>query len=316
MYDLGRAFKAPFQDKDWVSKVLLGLLWGVIPFTIPAVYGAQLEYIRGVSEGDETLPAWSDFGKKWVEGFMVVIAAFILYLPIIAIGSILLFPLILASTSSGSGESMMGAVLGGSMCLFFVIALIYGIAMSIYFSAATVNFAMKGGFGAFFAFGEILAHIRGDSKYFTAWLYAWIIGAAGGAVTGALGSTGIGVIVSGGVAYLVAIMSGHVLGQWAAVAYGRNGLAAAAAPSAPPTGLPVRPAPPVPGSVPPPAAPVTPPPAPAAPLVPPAAPLAPPAVPPAAPEIPAAPEAPAAPEPAAPAPEPPAPTAPESDEIL
>ena len=80
--DLGRAFKAPFADAEWVKKTLMGWLWMLLGVTAPAVYGAQLEYIKSVSEGREDLPDWSDFGNKWVKGFMLLIAGFIYTLPI------------------------------------------------------------------------------------------------------------------------------------------------------------------------------------------------------------------------------------------
>ena len=35
--DLGRAFKAPFEDKEWVKKTLLGWLWMLLIVTSPAV---------------------------------------------------------------------------------------------------------------------------------------------------------------------------------------------------------------------------------------------------------------------------------------
>ena len=41
--DLGKAFRAPFQDKDWVTKTLLGFLWSLLVVTLPAVYGAQVD---------------------------------------------------------------------------------------------------------------------------------------------------------------------------------------------------------------------------------------------------------------------------------
>lgn len=65
--DLGRAFKAPFMDKEWPMKTLLGFVWALLVVTSPAVYGAQLEYIRRVSGGNEELPEWNDFGNKWVQ---------------------------------------------------------------------------------------------------------------------------------------------------------------------------------------------------------------------------------------------------------
>jgi hypothetical protein len=44
--DLGRAFKAPFEDKEWVVKTLLGFLWGLLVVTIPAVIGAEHGELR------------------------------------------------------------------------------------------------------------------------------------------------------------------------------------------------------------------------------------------------------------------------------
>lgn len=54
--DLGRAFKAPFNDEKWVNKTLMGFLWGLLVVTSPAVIGAMLDYIKGVSAGREDLP--------------------------------------------------------------------------------------------------------------------------------------------------------------------------------------------------------------------------------------------------------------------
>ncbi len=58
--DLSRALKAPFQDSEWVKKTLMGWLWMLLGVTAPAVYGAQLDYIKSVSEGREDLPNWDD----------------------------------------------------------------------------------------------------------------------------------------------------------------------------------------------------------------------------------------------------------------
>ena len=55
--DIGRAFKAPFTDKDWIKKTLLGYLWMILIVTIPAVAGAQIEYIKRAAEGRDELPS-------------------------------------------------------------------------------------------------------------------------------------------------------------------------------------------------------------------------------------------------------------------
>lgn len=239
MIDIGRAFKAPFEDENWLTKTLLGLLWGLLVVTAPAVSGAQLEYIRGVSRGDEQLPEWDNFGAKWVEGFMVMLAGLVYFLPVAIIGALLVVPAIVAWGFGGDGSGALIGLFTGTFCLFWIVALVYGVAVSVLFSAAMTNYAMKRSFGAFFDLGGIMGLVRGNTGYFTAWIYTILIGFAGSVVASVLAGTGVGALVSTGVTYLVMIMSGHVLGQWASNAF------AAVPYTASPAGYPAPPAPPL-----------------------------------------------------------------------
>jgi len=277
--DLSRALKAPFQDSEWVKKTLMGWLWMLLGVTAPAVYGAELDYIKSVSEGREELPNWDDFGAKWVKGFMLLVAGLIYTLPIWILFFILALPgLIAASASNGNAGA---GLFGGGMCLFSVVAFVYLIGIAIILYGATVNFALRGTFGSLFAFSEIMAHIRDGSGYFNAWLWAIVVSMGGGVIISVLSSTGIGYIVVPAVSYLMAMITAHLFGQWAARSYG---VIAAAAPAyASPAGY----APPAP-----PAAPQYAPPAPPVAPAPPAAPVA--------PGNPVAPESPAPPAPPAP----------------
>jgi hypothetical protein len=311
--DLGRAFKAPFADTDWVKKTLMGWLWMLLGVTAPAVYGAQLEYIKSVSEGREELPDWSDFGGKWVKGFLLLIAGFIYFLPVIVLGFIFAIPVIIAAASGSNG---MGGLAAGGMCLFWLFALVYTIAVAIIFYAATVNYALKGTFGSFFQFSEILARVRDGSGYFNAWLWAIVVSFAAGLAVSILSATFIGYILVPAVSYLSVMITAHLFGQWATRSYG---IQAAAAPVGvpgyvPPAGAYAPPAyapPAAPAAPTPPAAPVSPPAPYQPPVAPPAAPVAPepPIAPPAAPVAPEAPVAPPAAPTAPPAPYEP-PTAP------
>jgi len=247
MIDIGRAFKAPFEDTDWVSKTLLGFLWGLLGVTAPAVYGAQLDYISGVASGDERLPDWSDFGRKWVEGFMVFLAGLLYFLPVVVLGFVFVVPPIIALVSANDDSGALGAVLGGGLCIFWVIALMYSIVISVFFAAAMTNYAMRRNFGSFFDFAGIMALVRGGTGYFTAWLYTILIAFVGSAIVSVLSATGIGAVLAPAVAYLVAMISGHVLGQWARQAFGvQTIVASTAGPSGyPQASPPVPPAPPV-----------------------------------------------------------------------
>jgi hypothetical protein len=310
--DISRAFKAPFEDPDWVKKTLLGWLWFLLFFTIPAVYGAMIEYVQRVSRGDNRLPEWDDFGGKWVKGLLVFVAGFIYFLPVVVLGAILVVPLALSAQTNAEGLT---GLLAGGMCLFWVVAAAYSIAVSILFYAAIVNYAMKGHFGAFFEVSEILAKVKVPG-YWMAWLFTIVVSIAASAITSVLTATYIGGILVGAVVYLESMMIAHLFGQWATDAYGIAPAYAAPAGYAPmPTAPPMPPAPAQP-AMPAPAAPVAAPPVvpaaaapPAAPYVPPVTPPAPPVVPP-APDVPAAAPVPAEPAPAAPPAAAPAPAAP------
>lgn len=318
--DIGRAIRAPFDDTDWVRKTALGYLWILLVVTSPAVYGAQLEYIRSTARGDERLPEWTDFGNKWVQGFLVSIAGFVYFLPIFILAGVFLAPAIVTAATQGGDSDAFAAAMMGGMCIFWAVAVVYSIAVSILFAAATTHYATQQRFGAFFEFGAIMDRVRSGSGYWGAWmatlLVSFVTSAALGMISGITG--GIGSIIYPAVYYLMAMVGGHLLGQYAARAYGvAPSVAGYPAPqpgyippaggyAPPPAGYEAQP--PAPAYAPPPAppayappAPPTPP-APAAPPAPPAAyaPPAPPAAPvPAAPEAPAVPEAPQATEPPA-----------------
>jgi hypothetical protein len=302
--DFGRAFGSPYKDPNWIVKTLLGGLFTIIPIVNFVVGGALVERIKAVAGGDETLPEWSDFGSMWVTGLMVAIAGFIYMLPAILIMLIGIVPGCIAAVASGGNDSSGGvaALAGGSICIFYAIALIYAIAASIFFYAAMTNYAIKGNFGSFFAFGEIMGKVR-EGNYFMAWIFAVV-------ATFVYGLVSIipilGWILVLFAYYLGFMTSGHVLGQWAAEVYGMPGPGGAVPatpgvpgypPSGPPRSMPTAP----------PAAPSAP--APWAPPMPPAAPPAPPA-PPAAPSSPPMAPTPPAAAPPAPSAAPPAPPAP------
>ncbi len=302
--DLGRAFKAPFADPAWTKKTLLGWLWILLVVTMPAVYGAQMDYIKSVAEGREELPDWTDFGDKWIRGFLLMVAYFIYMLPIWVLFFILLLPGIIAMATSNGNAG--GGLFGGGICLFAVVAIVYSVAMALLLYGATVNYALKRNFGSLFAFSEIMGHIRDGSGYFAAWVWVLVVGLAAGVVTSILGVTVIGYIAVPAVSYLATMISGHLFGQWAARSYGiaqvapsyavpgyvapTAGYVPPAAPAAPIYAPPTPPAPPT-APVPPATAPepVPAPPATAPPVAPPAPPTPPaaPPVPPAAPDAPA-----------------------------
>ncbi|MCL2504104.1 MAG: DUF4013 domain-containing protein [Coriobacteriia bacterium] len=268
--DLNRVVTAPFADHDWVKKTFLGLLWFTLGITMPAVYGAQMEYIRQVTRGNDSLPEWDDFGKQWIDGLKFCFALFIYTLPLIILyvtmmPAIIALPMGFIALGEGSDAAAVRvpfAIITMYVLMFAYMAInaICSLALGVFFRAAMVNYAMTQRFGAFFEFRKIMRLMRGKTGYWSVWFFGLVIGYASCMVTYFLGATFVGAILIGGVVYLAAMMDGNALGQWAAVAFG-NDSAHGAEPPAPP----IMPAPPVLPA--PPAPPVPPPPAPAGPLI-------------------------------------------------
>jgi hypothetical protein len=213
--DISRAIKAPFADKEWVGKTLLGIVWTLLVVTLPAVAGAQVEYIRRTASGNEELPDWSDFGEKWISGILVGVAGFIYFLPLIVVAIAMLVPTALVLWAGDEKAAPFGALVVG---LFIAGALLYAVVVTLFFYAALTHYAVTGRFGAFFEFGEIARRLR-TGGYFTAWLFAWVIGAVSSIASSAAGRTFVLSIIVPGISYLSLMMTAHLLGQYASQAY-------------------------------------------------------------------------------------------------
>jgi hypothetical protein len=188
--DIGRAFRAMFDDPAWVGKVLLALLFQVLVVTGPAVLGYYLQYIRNVAEGrDVPLPEWSGFGTYWVRGILVILAA-IVYV-----------------------------IVG---LLLFVIGIIPAL---ITLQGAVIEYAMTGRAGSLFALGSVWRRITTYSQFWLAWILAIALGVAVSIVTAPFSAAhsttvnAIGGILGVVLGLYVGIVSQHLYGQYARVAY-------------------------------------------------------------------------------------------------
>lgn len=65
--------KIPFQDKDWLKKLGLGGLVGLIPIFNLSLLGYLLEWVLSSSGEEASLPEWREWGKLFANGLMVFI---------------------------------------------------------------------------------------------------------------------------------------------------------------------------------------------------------------------------------------------------
>ena len=223
--DIGKAFTFVFEDKDWATKVLIGigilvagvvLFWLVIPAILAALLlsGYSLEITRRVIRGDaEVLPAWDDWGQLLVDGLQVVIIGIVYALPMIIVGLCVGVPLGWMSENSDGAAAFLSLALS---CFNFL----WGIALSLTLPAAIAKFAAEGELASAFHFGEVIDLIRNN-------LTIYVITAVMVWVTSIISGLGllfcfIGVFFTGVYTELV---NGHLFGQAYREATGQTALA-------------------------------------------------------------------------------------------
>ncbi len=90
--DYGKAFTFVFEDKKWVTKVLIGGILSLIPIVNLIVIGYGLKALKNVAEGAaEPLPEWDDFADYFVQGLMSALGGLVWAIPSIALSMVMAF---------------------------------------------------------------------------------------------------------------------------------------------------------------------------------------------------------------------------------
>jgi len=216
--DFMKALTYPFDDDEWLSKLGLGVLIGLIPIVGQMTQqGWSLEIAKRIKANDPTpLPDWSDFGKYLTRGLMVLLANLIYFSPVLLFYCILFvvwFVILGGASASGSDDAMAGAA--GAMPLIMgccgCLAVIYGGVAGVVFWGGVIRYLDTEEFGIFFQFGDNFALVRENIGDFgMALVYFLLAGVAGSVVSSV--TFGIGAFL------LPAFMSyfgGHIIGQLA-----------------------------------------------------------------------------------------------------
>jgi len=176
---VGKSFTYAFEDKEWLSKILIGALIFIVPILNIAWGGYTTEIIRRVSRNDPVpLSGWDDFGKKFVDGLILFIAALIYSLPIIILSLILIPVFVLPATAQqGNTQSALAAVSTGVGVVLGCLIFLYGLLLSLLIPAVQINFARHGSFGSCFQLGNIIKLATSNlGNYIVAWLAYIVVG--------------------------------------------------------------------------------------------------------------------------------------------
>jgi hypothetical protein len=216
--DIGKSFTYIFEDKKWISKLLIGVLISWVPILQLALGGYANEIIRRVEgQHPEPLPDWDDLGKKFVEGLVLTLAMIIYSLPILIITCLFVPFLASAGAFEGDAQTAVAAVTSGLGCVLSCLFILYGLFLSVILPAIQVHYAKVGTFGSCFKIGEITRLATSNlSNYILAWLVYLVFGLVAGLVTGVIPC--IGWIAALAVPVLTIMVYGQIFGQFAAKA--------------------------------------------------------------------------------------------------
>ncbi len=210
--DFGKAFSFVFEDPDWLKKIVVAALIGLIP-VIGQVYlvGYGLEVARRVIRHDPSPLPDILFGDSLATGFKSFLIGLVYAIPIflLLIPELLILVPVTSTTGADGGVSSAGEPLAvaASLCCTGLMIL-YGILLWIWIPAAQGNFLGKDDLGAAFRFKEIFALLKAAPG---AYLMVLLGGLLGGLIA-SLGTIGCGVGVLLTSTYAVAL-SGHLYGQ-------------------------------------------------------------------------------------------------------
>lgn len=230
-----RAFTFVFEDRQWITKLMIGVLlslfaWLIIPAFI--LNGYLIAVVRKVMDGTEiegtTLPEWDDWGQLMRDGFFVTIAQLVYTLPFLIIMGIGFIGTVgfggLSDMSEGVASAGLMATWGVTACL----GLLFAAALLFLTPAIAIQYAIKDDFGACFRLREvwniISNHVADILIVFVVTLLAGFALSAAGAVLGIIPCLGWIAAVILGLAFgpYLTMVTGHLYGQIATKVIGRK----------------------------------------------------------------------------------------------
>ncbi|MBI2953879.1 MAG: DUF4013 domain-containing protein [Chloroflexi bacterium] len=158
MDDVGKAFTYMFEDEDWITKIVVGVVFILLSFAlvgIPFVLGYVVETIQNVLAGrPKPLPAWTNVGEKFAKGLVLAVALLIWTIPSLIISS-------LGTLAQGVGDGRSGLLVAVGL-LFTCFTFIYSIGLGFMMPAIFIKFAEKPEFASAFKINDFVSMITNN----------------------------------------------------------------------------------------------------------------------------------------------------------
>lgn len=205
--DFGRAFTFVFDDPDWLRKIAINALIGLIPI-IGAIYllGWGLEVTRRiVTHSSEQLPD-VDFGTYLNYGFKAFVVSLVWTLPLwllTLLGTILFTSVSTVDPDAANVIAVVSSVCGGGLVLIFLIAI------GLLLPPAMARTVVHDSIGAGLDFGAVWVLLRAAPGPWVLALLGILVASILASIVGSI-ACGIGIIFT--MAWYQAVM-GHFFGQ-------------------------------------------------------------------------------------------------------
>lgn len=141
--DIEKAIKFPFSAPDGLVKLIIGAVLNLIPIVNLLSMGYLIQLMNGVIQGREEMPAWEDWGDKFVKGLLAAVISFIYFF----------IPMMVMMIGGGM------AFLKAEFSLMAILGLLLILAAWFILPMALAHYAASGNFSDAFSFSSILGLI-------------------------------------------------------------------------------------------------------------------------------------------------------------
>ncbi len=164
--DYARAFTFVTEDKNWVTKLIVGAVISFFSFLILPLFfliGYMVAVTRQVLNHQELpLPEWDNWGELFKDGIIIEVAGLVYTLPfwlLLCIGSMATVGF---SFLSGEAPDLASAGMLATWGLIGCLVLIFAIALLFITPAIIIQYVRHNEFAACFRFGEVLGIARAN----------------------------------------------------------------------------------------------------------------------------------------------------------
>ncbi|MBN1246189.1 MAG: DUF4013 domain-containing protein [Anaerolineae bacterium] len=207
--DFGKAFTFVFDDPDWLKKVAINALIGLIPL-VGSIYvlGWGLEVARRVAAGSATPLPDVDFGTYLGHGFKAFVVALVYTLPIWVITIPIAIVAAVADSAGVEGDALYALLTITNVCGGLLI-LVYGLVMGLAIPAALTRTVVHGSIGAGLQVKSVVAMVKAAPGAYLLTLVGTFVAGMLAALVGTL-ACGVGLFFTAAYQQLV---TGHFYGQ-------------------------------------------------------------------------------------------------------